>query len=150
MSRGRVRQPFKKGTTEADEHGGRGGLLNFFKKKERPKPAPKRGREPKNARGGRPQKSSIPVQSHRHQGRLSKNTNGGRRRRATCKTVRVQVSSPGESCVAHGQVLAASVPVDFFATALVEGEQGLVVVGSAQGGGEGGQGVDALVVGGLT
>ena len=130
MPRGRVRQPFKKGTTEADEHGGRGGLLNFFKKKERPKPAPKRGRPTNanaNARGGRPRKSSILVQSHRHQGRLSKNTNGGRRRRATCKTVRVQVSSPGESCVAHGQVLAASVPVDFFATALVEGEQGLVV-----------------------
>ena len=153
MPRGRVRQPFKKGTTEADEHGGRGGLLNFFKKKERPKPAPKRGRPTNanaNARGGRPQKSSILVQSHRHQGRLSKNTNGGRRRRATCKTVRVQVSSPGESCVAHGQVLAASVPVDFFATALVEGEQGLVVGGSAQGGGEGEQGVDAFVVGGLT
>ena len=49
--------------------------------------------------------------------------------------------------MAHGQVLAASVPVDFFATALVEGEQGLVVGGSAQGGGEGEQGVDAFVVG---
>ena len=59
----------------------------------------------------------------------------------------VQVLSPGELCVARGQVIDASVPVDFFATALVEGEQGLVVMGSAQGG-EGEQGVDALVVGG--
>ena len=38
-NRGRAPQPFKKGSTEADQHGGRGGLLNFFKKKERPKPA---------------------------------------------------------------------------------------------------------------
>ena len=61
------KQPFKEDSKEATEYAGEGGLLQFFKKIEKPKPLKskkqheKRGRPPKRKRGWQPKDADKSV-----------------------------------------------------------------------------------------